>query len=256
MKKMSSYKNAIKSQKNHRERHQPEARASLGLLEKKKDYKARADDFNKKKRALLHLRKKALNKNPDEFYYHMINSKQVDGVHTEKAKDEELTKEQIKLMQTQDKKYIVNKRTSEKNKIERLKATLHLLNTSDKTRNTHTFFVESEKEKKKFNVADRLETHESLLNRTHNRPRLEDLESGVFSVADVDPDSLEEVTKKSVKAYKELHQRLDREKQLGVIQNKMEMKEALRGKSKPSKQVVKEQKNVAPVYLWKQERKR
>jgi len=253
---MSSFKNAFKSQKTHRERHQPEARSSLGLLEKRKDYKLRADDYNQKKKALQHLRKKALNKNPDEFYFHMINSKQVDGVHREKTKDVEYTEEQLKLMQTQDVKYIINKRTAEKNKIEKLKATLHLLNSEDKPKNTHTFFVDSEKDKKKFDVAKRLGTHKSLLSRTQNRPKLEDIESGKFNIGEVDEEVLESIEKKSSKAYKELHQRLEREKQLGIVQRKMEMKSALRGKIKPVKQVVQENKNAAPVFLWPQERKR
>merc|ERR1712096_167201 len=110
--------------------------------------------------------KKALNKNPDEFYFHMINSKQVDGVHREKTKDSVLTEEQITLMQTQDRKYIINKRTSEKNKIEKLQAGLHLINCTDKPKNTHTFFVDSEKEKKNFSISSRLSTHPSLLSRT------------------------------------------------------------------------------------------
>ena len=252
--KMSSLKNALKSQKTHRERHQPELRAKLGLLEKKKDYKLRADDFNKKKKALQHLRKKALNKNPDEFYYHMINSKQVDGVHQEKTKDNALSEEQIKLMQTQDKKYIMNKRTSEINKIEKLRATLQLISSEDKPKNTHTFFVDSEKEKKSFNVASRLSTHPSLLSRTHNRPKLEDLKAGKFD--NLDPEALEEISKKSEKAYKELHQRLDREKQLAVVQRKMEMKAALREKIKPIRLVAAEEKDAAPVFLWPQERKK
>merc|ERR1712215_90042 len=176
--------------------------------------------------------KKALNKNPDEFYFHMINSKQVDGVHKEKGKDAVLTDDQIKLMQTQDIKYIVNKRTSEKN--------------------THTFFVDSEKEKEKFSVAKRLATHPNLLSRTHNRPKLSDIKSGKFNLADVDESLLEEIGKKSGKAYKELHQRMEREKQLGVVQRKMEMKAALREKIKPIKLVVDEQKSNAPVYLWPQ----
>ena len=133
---------------------------------------------------------------------------------------------------------------------------MHLINTSDKPKNSHTFFVDSEKEKKKFNVAKRLQTDPSLLNRTHNRPKLEDLKSGKLEVADMDSETMEEVEKKSSKAYKELHQRLEREKQLGVVQNKMEIKAALREKVKPVKQVVKEDKNIAPVYLWPQERKR
>lgn len=252
---MSSLNNAAKTQKTHRERHQPEARKTLGLLEKKKDYKLRAKDYNEKKKALQHLRKKALNKNPDEFYFHMINSKLVDGVHTEKDKDVALTSEQITLMQSQDKKYIVNKRTSEKNKIEKLKSSLHLINCDDKPKNTHTFFVDSEKEKQVFNVASKLETHPSLLGRTHNRPRLSDLASGKMNLS-VGEDRLKEVEKASLKAYKELGQRLDREAQLGLVQRKMEMKEALRGKMKPTKLVRAEEKGTAPVYLWPQERKR
>jgi len=255
---MSMLKNAYKSQRPRRERHQPEARSSYGLLEKKKDYQARARDYNQKKEALLTLNKKALNKNPDEFYHHMINSKQVDGVHKEKSKDNQLTIEQIRLMQTQDKKYIESKRTSEKNKIEKLRATLHLINSNKKTKNTHTFFVDSEKEKKRFDVANRLQSHPALLNRTHNRPRLEDIKSGAFRVDEdeLDPKKLEKLSKYSGGQYKLLYQRIEREKQLGIIQSKMEMKQALQGAVKPARNVVKEEKGVAPVFLWKQERKK
>ena len=186
----------------------------------------------------------------------MINSKQVDGVHQEKAKDSALSEEQIKLMQTQDKKYIMNKRTSEINKIEKLRATLQLISSDDKPKNTHTFFVDSEKEKKKFNVASRLSTHPSLLNRTHNRPKLEDLKAGKFDFDNLNPEALEEISKKSEKAYKELHQRLEREKQLAVVQRKMEMKAALREKIKPIRLVAAEEKDAAPVFLWPQERKK
>ena len=253
---MSSLANAAKTNKTHRERRQPEARSKLGLLEKKKDYKLRAKDYNEKKKALQQLRKKALNKNPDEFYFHMINSKMVDGVHTEKGKDVALTPEQISLMQTQDLKYIVSKRTSEKNKIEKLKSGLHLINAEEKPKNTHTFFVDSEREKRNFDVAERLQTLPSLLGRTHNRPKVDDLVKGRMALLDVNQDDVEGAAKNASKAYKELQQRLVREKQLAVVQRKMEMKAALRGKVKPERMVQGEQKDAAPVYLWPQERKR
>ena len=109
-------------------------------LETKKDYKLRADDYNNKKQVLKHLRKKALNKNPDEFYFHMSNSKIVDGgIHRDllskksKSKDGGGTTtnanmaDQIRLMQTQDYKYVSMRRVMEQKKIEKLKGALHLL---------------------------------------------------------------------------------------------------------------------------------
>ena len=68
----------------HRERAQPGFRKHLGLLEKKKDYKLRANNFKQKEAKLLQLRKKAEFKNPDEYYMAMANAKLVDGVHTKK----------------------------------------------------------------------------------------------------------------------------------------------------------------------------
>lgn len=71
---MSSLKNAIPKRK-YRERGQLEKRKFLGFLEKKQDYKRRAKNFHYKEDKLNDLRLKASLKNPDEFYFRMINSK-------------------------------------------------------------------------------------------------------------------------------------------------------------------------------------
>ena len=60
--------------KNYRERRKPTWHKG-GFLEKKKDYKVRAADHHQKQSALKRLRLKALDKNPNEFHFHMINSK-------------------------------------------------------------------------------------------------------------------------------------------------------------------------------------
>jgi len=59
----------------YRERSQPGNRKHRGILEKHKDYKLRADDFHKKEKKIHKLMTKARLRNPDEFYYKMVNSK-------------------------------------------------------------------------------------------------------------------------------------------------------------------------------------
>ena len=92
------------------------------------------------------LQKRAIDKNPDEFYFHMIRSRTEDGVHIDTPKEEECTPEQLKLMQTQDLKYISHKRLVESRKIDKLQSQLHLID-ADKP-NNHVFFVETKDEGK------------------------------------------------------------------------------------------------------------
>ena len=68
-----SLRNVVK-RKTHKERSQPKARKNFGLLEKKKDYKLRAQDYHKKEDRLKKLRLQASLRNPDEFYFKMVKA--------------------------------------------------------------------------------------------------------------------------------------------------------------------------------------
>ncbi|KFD56194.1 hypothetical protein M514_02972 [Trichuris suis] len=105
---MSSLRNANKSVgRVHRERSQPSNRRHLGELEKKRDYKKRAAAYSQNQNAIRKLRRKALERNPDEFYFHMVNSKIEDGMHREKPKEkDEDTEVQALIMQSQDEKIL------------------------------------------------------------------------------------------------------------------------------------------------------
>lgn len=253
---MSSWKKAAKStQKTHRERHQPESRKHLGLLEKKKDYIARARDYQRKEKTLKLLQKRALDKNPDEFYFHMVNSKIQDGQHREKRKDDDNTPEQIKLMATQDIKYVAHKRNIEAKKIDKLQSQLHMIDVANETQNKHIFFLDNSQEVRNFDLSKRLDTHPALLSRRTNRPKLSKLKD--MKIPDLDESTLQKIEQKKHMSYKELQKRIDRERELTIIQQKLEVQRALKDrKVEKPKLVRKGTKNAAPVYKWKYERKR
>ncbi|XP_012280199.1 probable U3 small nucleolar RNA-associated protein 11 [Orussus abietinus] len=253
---MSSWKKAAKAgQRTHRERHQPKSREHLGLLEKKKDYSIRAKDCHEKGAAVKLLRKRALNKNPDEFYFHMINSKIQKGIHREKQKNEEHTPEQIKLMETQDLKYILFKRNIESKKVEKMQSVLHALDAANETKNKHTFFVDEDGSAKDFNVAKKLDTHPALLNRRTNRPKLSKLKH--MKLLSVDESILPKIEQQKHMAYSELNKRIVRERELTIIQQKLEMDKALKDTKVPKpKTIISATKDGPPIYKWKYQRKK
>lgn len=252
---MSTFKNASKSrQKTHRERSQLSSRAHLGILEKKKDYKARALDYQKKQKTIKALKRKALDRNPDEFYFKMVKTRLEDGVHQCEDDTPTYTDEQLKLMSSQDIKYINYKRTTEMRKIEKLKSGLHMLDDSaDKPKNKHTFFVDSKREVSTFDPAKRLNTHPKLLDRTYNRPTKETLKK---PITEYDAETLQKIARQRKQKYKELSTRIEREKELRITSQKLEMQRYLKDKSSKSTKVKEETKEAAAVYQWEQRRKR
>lgn len=254
--KMSSWKKAAKvGRRIHLERHQPEARKHLGLLEKKKDYIVRANDFHEKQATLKLLRKRALNKNPDEFYFHMINSKLENGIHREKEKEAKHTPEQIKLMETQDIRYVAYRRNIEAKKIDKLQSQLHMIDAANEMPNQHIFFLDNEEEIKNFDIAKKLDTHPMLLSRRTNRPKMSMLKD--MKLPELNEEIIAKIEQKKHMAYKELQKRIERERELTIVQQKLEMRIALKDKKiKKPKLVQTGSKNAAPIYKWKFERKR
>ncbi|XP_060525877.1 probable U3 small nucleolar RNA-associated protein 11 [Cylas formicarius] len=236
---MSVWKKAAKAhQKTHRERHQPEERQHLGLLEKKKDYQRRAKDYNEKKATLRLLRKRALNKNPDEFYHHMINSKVENGVHFDRVTEPEDTPDQIDLMRTQDLKYVTTKRTQEQKKIEKLQAQLHLTSVNHKFKNKHIYFGKR---------GDKAKSEQAALDIL-----------AITELPDIDIEDLQKSARSREALYRELEKRINREKELAIVQRKLELAKAVDGKKTtlPPKKLKNGTKDSAPVYLWKYERKK
>lgn len=185
---MSSLRNAVK-RITHKERSQPRARAHLGILEKKKDYKQRAVDYHRKEDRIKAMRQKASMRNPDEFYFGMKKNQVVDGQHKKTAQarqeqfDAEIGMDAIRLMKDQDLSYIRMQKQKDEKKIDRLKSSLHFLdkqndNHASSTRNKrkHTVFVETAEEAREFDAANHFDTLPELVDRPFNRPRLSDLD--------------------------------------------------------------------------------
>ncbi|KFV75003.1 putative U3 small nucleolar RNA-associated protein 11, partial [Dryobates pubescens] len=224
-------------------------------------------DYHKKQNALRALQKKALDKNPDEFYFKMIRSQLRDGVHVVKQPKDEVTPEQMKLMRTQDIKYVETKRMAEAKKIERLKSELHLLDAEGKSPNKHLFFLDSRKEGKaqtaadrnllgfrEFDIATHLDTVPELVGRVYNRPTIATLQKQTLKGA-TDPVHLKKLAQQRKNQYDLLKQRIEREKAMFVVAQKIQTRKDLLDKTHKVK--VKKETTTSPaIYKFKFQRKR
>ncbi|KAI9276038.1 small-subunit processome [Sporodiniella umbellata] len=257
---MPSLRNVVQ-RRNHKERGQIASRAKYGLLEKKKDYLLRAKDFHSKQNRLKALKEKALFRNPDEFYFKMVNSQTKEGVHIQK-RNEELPSEMVQLMKSQDKEYIKYHRDLSKRKLEKLQSSLHFIDDGeeedeeDRSRNKkskHTVFVDSEQKAKKFSPVKHLDTLPELVNRKFNRPRIETLEKTDI-LATHSGKELKEIKKEREMKFKELASRVKREEEMSRAEQELTLQRALRQKGR--RKVVGKDKHGLDVYKWKQERKK
>lgn len=236
--------------KQHKERSQTLSRAKYGLLEKKKDYKLRADDYHKKQAALKILRDKASQYNPDEYYHAMTRRKtDKDGIIVTERGNESLSVAQVKLLKSQDVNYIRTMRLHEKQKADKLRNKLDF-----KSNGKHTVFVDLDEQQDLFSAAKFFDTDESLLERKENRLRLEQLEtSDKLIKQDLDLDTKDELEKEKLRQYKLLKERMTREKQLRQVEAKLEItREVMKNGDK--KKMVDSDGNA--VFKWKNQRKK
>jgi U3 small nucleolar RNA-associated protein 11 len=155
-----------------RERSQLENRKKFGFLEKKQDYKIRAEDFHEKEKRYKKLKEEARLKNPEEFYFKMSKSKLVDGEHF-KSRDEKDINEKIgvqnKLLN------LVNFKKSMQIK-EKEKMSLDLQLHAENNQSTHHIFFDSEEDFVNFDPAEHFDTNQKLLGNKTNRLRTSQLQ--------------------------------------------------------------------------------
>ncbi|KAH7849526.1 hypothetical protein Vadar_019098 [Vaccinium darrowii] len=259
---MSSLRNAV-YRRAHKERAQPKWRKSFGLLEKHKDYVVRAEAYHKKEAALQKLKEKAAFRNPDEFYFKMINTRTVNGVHKPRNQANKYTEEELMIMKTQDMGY----------KIERLTAVLQ--STDDQLPSKHVYYAEDREDAKE------MQLHNSKVEKLPVISNLPEKISGfkrkvVFGIIRVLDWNLDQAAmlrhiwsngyslwvkwshKKTAASYRELEARKGRVRDLEKLYMDMAMQKEL--KKKGRKRKLREDEILCPtsnpVYKWRSERKR
>lgn len=114
-------RNAI-PRRSHRERPQPHSRTRRGLLEKHKDYVLRAQDHKRKQATLKRLGEKALEKNPDEFYFGMTRQRTENGVPVaDRPTSKALSVKEAKPLKMQDSTYLRTMMGIDRQRIEKLR---------------------------------------------------------------------------------------------------------------------------------------
>jgi U3 small nucleolar RNA-associated protein 11 len=130
----------------YRERSQNERRKKLGFLEKKQDYKIRAEDYHAKEKKYKSLKEAARTRNPDEFYHKMIKAKIIDGEHIQFPDDKTL--EQKIVTNTQFINLVNFKKSQLQNEAEKMKYRLqmnkNIFEGGDSSK--HTYYYDDEDE--------------------------------------------------------------------------------------------------------------
>ncbi|DBA65845.1 TPA: hypothetical protein ACH3X2_002876 [Trebouxia sp. C0005] len=247
----SALKNAVK-RKTHKERSQPSDRRKFGLLEKKKDYLQRARDFHKKENEIQNLRRKAEQRNPDEFYFAMERKRTKGGVTAGSVTEaNKYSQQELRFMKSQDASYLALKAQTEMKKVDRLRSQLQFIGAAAPRQ--HVVFVDDQAAVQSFSAEQHFDTPNELLTRSFNRPRTAQLQ---------EPDTLtkhnwQQADRKRAAAYRELQQRNDRQNNLLRMAGSMDMEKAVMGKGRKRKLQPSETGDSQDrVFRWKQVRQK
>lgn len=229
---MSSLRNAL-PRRAHKERAQPDARKKFGILEKHKDYVIRAKAFHRKEDFIKNLKEKASFRNPDEFYFKMINSRTVDGIHRPKPEANKYTEEELMLLKHKDMGYILTAIQSEKKKVERLSSTLHEVD--NKRSNKHVYFAEDREEAKEI---------QSRVGQSSSTPDFANIPA--------------RIKRKTASSYRELEGRKLRVQKLEKLYADMALQKELKrpGRKRKLREDEIENPTSQPIYKWHAQRKR
>ena len=201
------------------------------------------------------MAEKAENRNQDEFFFAMSNSRVANGRHLSEGQ-EALSADALKLMRTQDVGYVQRQLAVEASKIEKLKSSLHFIEASAKPQSKprHTIFVDKAEDVKNFNAAQHFDTEPELVHRTYNRPTRQQLQTMWIDAPETGKD-IKKLRKKREKAYRELKERSDRRRELKTVVEHMQVQRNLEGKGR--RQKVKDAEEGKPaIYRWRKKRKR
>jgi len=204
----------------YRERGQIERRKRLGFLEKKKDYKIRAEDYHEKEKKYKNLKEAARTRNPDEFYHKMIKAKIIDGEHVQFPDDKNL--EQKLVTNTQFINLVNFKKSQLEKEAEKMKARLQLNKNifEGGNKNIHTLYYEDEDE---FLEEQKREKENEFLNKKRNLDNEEISENDEDKILTPENKQLINTYKQRKKHIKQLEQ---------ISQGLQEQKELLKGGKK------------------------
>ena len=208
----------------YRERSQNERRKKLGFLEKKQDYKIRAEDYHAKEKKYKNLKEAARTRNPDEFYHKMIKAKIIDGEHIQFPEDKTL--EQKIVTNTQFINLVNFKKSQLEKEAEKLKYRLQMNKNifEGGNKSTHTFYYDDEDE-----YFEEQNKQKELMNKKRKRSQNEEeMEEG----QNLTPENKQLINlykqrKKHIKQLQQISQGLQEQKELMKPSKKKKIKDGL-----------------------------